>query len=144
MKLLEIDGLTFQMIIHSDPFSDDGNHDLAMVEVTLLNLDGDATYVVHEATGVTKADVDTAATLLAEAIALELQDKIWITRGAVKHQIRPTPDRPWHPEVYRTIRNDQIARGKKAHRAGAIAMKYAKRKGIPSQLLATYRRDHPK
>lgn len=144
MKTIERNGLTFQSVHSQDPFAPDTGNAVRMVTVALLNIDGDQTPVIREQTGVDIADVDAAAAVLVAAIAEEVGGVTWITRGAVKHQVRATSRRPWSPVVYGNIRRELIARGKPANKAGAIAMKFAKRKGTPHQLMSTFRKDFPK
>jgi len=114
------------------------------VTLTLLNIDGDPT-PEH----VTERGVASSLPLgpVLDALRSQLNKRVGkvltIARGAVTHQIRPKVERPWNPEVYSPLRATLIERGMKTTKAHNVALKYARRKGTPKQLLTTFHREYP-
>lgn len=114
------------------------------VIVTLLNLDGDPTPErASEHSVPSNLPLEPVLQALRKQISKRIGKVLTIARGAVTHQIRPKAERPWNPEVFSPLRATLIERGMKADKAHGIALKYARRKGTPTKLLATFHMEYP-
>lgn len=109
------------------------------LEAEVLNLDGDPTGLVYRQEGLESDQLPDPGPWL-EKVSRGLAYQI--TRGAVIHRIRRRPERPFNKGVYKAVRAALLAENVPGNKATATALRYARRKGKPRELLERFYRDH--